>query len=52
MDANEIFDQTEDAMTRFQRWALRVSALTFAVLLMTACGSEETADRSATNLAK
>ena len=33
-------------MTRFQRWALRVSALTFAVLLMTACGSEETADKS------
>lgn len=33
-------------MTRFQRWALRVSALTFSVLLMTACGSEEKADKS------
>jgi len=38
--------QTEDAMTRFQRWALRMSALTFSVLLMTACGSEEQADKS------
>ena len=33
-------------MTRIQRWALRVSALTFSVLLMTACGSDGQADKS------